>query len=307
MSGAQPKAANIAGAVGIFAEVDQSRIDTRHDQGWVDVVMDDIDEIFKLAKEKTAARESISIAYHGNIVDLLEAAVEKDFHIDLLSDQTSCHNVYNGGYCPVGFTFEERTELLHEDREKFCEEVDKTLRRHYNAIKTLTERGTYFFDYGNSFMKAMYDAGIKEISKNGYDDKDGFIWPSYVEDIMGPVLFDYGYGRSDGYACPVSQRIWTLQTRRLWTASIRREGAQDRDNWVWIRDAKKNKLVVGTQARILYQDAEGRRDIALAFNKLVREGKCGPIMMGRRPSRCIRHRFPVQRDFQHQGRLQRHG
>ena len=196
MSGAQPKAANIAGAVGIFAEVDRSRIETRHDQGWVEVIMEDIDEIFSLARQKLAAGESISIAYHGNIVDLLEAAAEKKFHIDLLSDQTSCHNVYNGGYCPAGMTFEERTKLLHEDRELFCKEVDETLHRHYKAIKALTEAGTYFFDYGNSFMKAMYDAGIKEISKNGYDDKDGFIWPSYVEDIMGPVLFDYGYGLS---------------------------------------------------------------------------------------------------------------
>ena len=182
------------GGMSGFAEVDMSRIKTRHDQGWVDVVMDDIDQVFALAKEKLAAKESISIAYHGNIVDLLEAAVDRDFHIDLLSDQTSCHNVYDGGYCPCGMTFEERTRMLHEDRELFHRKVDETLHRHFKAIKALTERGTYFFDYGNSFMKAMYDAGIKEISKNGYDDKDGFIWPSYVEDIMGPVLFDYGYG-----------------------------------------------------------------------------------------------------------------
>jgi len=281
MSGAQPKAANIANAVGIFAEVDYSRIETRHDQGWVDVVMDDIDEIFRLANEKKAAKEGISIAYHGNIVDLLEAAVKKDFKIDLLSDQTSCHNVYNGGYCPAGMSFEERTELLHSDREEFRRQVDKTLRRHFEAIRTLTERGSYFFDYGNSFMKAMYDSGIKEMSKNGVDDKDGFIWPSYVEDIMGPVLFDYGYGpfrwvclsgKPEDLAATDKAAMDTIDPNRR---------AQDRDNWVWIRDAEKNKLVVGTQARILYQDAEGRRDIALAFNKLVREGKCGPIMMGR--------------------------
>ena len=281
MSGAQPKAANIANAVGIFAEVDYSRIETRHDQGWVDVVMDDIDEIFRLANEKRAAKEGISIAYHGNIVDLLEAAVKKDFKIDLLSDQTSCHNVYNGGYCPAGMSFEERTELLHSDREEFRRQVDKTLRRHFEAIRTLTERGSYFFDYGNSFMKAMYDSGIKEMSKNGVDDKDGFIWPSYVEDIMGPVLFDYGYGpfrwvclsgKPEDLAATDKAAMDTIDPNRR---------AQDRDNWVWIRDAEKNKLVVGTQARILYQDAEGRRDIALAFNKLVREGKCGPIMMGR--------------------------
>ena len=152
MSGAQPKAANIANAVGIFAEVDLSRIKTRHDQGWVDVIMDDLTEIFALAKEKLEKKESISIAYHGNIVDLLEAAVKENFHIDLLSDQTSCHNVYNGGYCPVGMSFEERTELLAKDRDEFCKQVDLTLKRHYDAIKALAEKGSYFFDYGNSFM-----------------------------------------------------------------------------------------------------------------------------------------------------------
>ena len=281
MSGAQPKAANIANAVGIFAEVDASRIETRHSQGWVDVVMDDLDEIFKLANEKLEKKESISIAYHGNIVDLLEAAVEKNFHIDLLSDQTSCHNVYGGGYCPVDMTFEERTQMLHDDREEFCRRVDMTLKRHYAAIKELTKRGSYFFDYGNSFMKAMYDSGIKEISKNGIDDKDGFIWPSYVEDIMGPVLFDYGYGPFRWCCLSGKPEDLDLTDKTAMEVIDPTRRAQDRDNWVWIRDAKKNKLVVGTQARILYQDAEGRRDIALAFNKLVREGKCGPIMMGR--------------------------
>jgi len=281
MSGAQPKAANIANAVGIFAEVDKSRIETRHNQGWVDIVKTDVKEVFALAKEKVEKKESISIAYHGNVVDLLEEAVKQDFHIDLLSDQTSCHNVYDGGYCPAGISFEGRTELLHSDREEFRKQIDLTLRRHYEAIKTLTERGSYFFDYGNSFMKAMYDSGIKEISKNGVDDKEGFIWPSYVEDIMGPVLFDYGYGpfrwvclsgRPEDLEATDKAAMDTIDPDRR---------AQDRDNWIWIRDAGKNKMVVGTQARILYQDAEGRRDIALAFNKLVREGKCGPIMMGR--------------------------
>ncbi len=281
MSGAQPKAANIANAVGIFAEVDASRIKTRYDQGWVDVVMDDIDEIFKVANEHIKEKKTISIAYHGNIVDLLEAAVEKDFHIDLLSDQTSCHNVYGGGYCPVDMTFEERTQMLHDDREEFCRRVDMTLRRHYAAIKELTKRGSYFFDYGNSFMKSMYDSGIKEISKNGVDDKDGFIWPSYVEDIMGPILFDYGYGPFRWCCLSGKPEDLDLTDKTAMEVIDPTRRAQDRDNWVWIRDAKKNKLVVGTQARILYQDAEGRRDIALAFNKLVREGKCGPIMMGR--------------------------
>ena len=267
MSGAQPKAANIANAVG--------------DQGWVDVVCQDLDEVFKLAQEKIDAKESISIAYHGNIVDLLESAVERNFHIDLLSDQTSCHNVYDGGYCPVGYTFEERTQMLHEDRDKFCKEVDKTLHRHYAAIKALTEKGTYFFDYGNSFMKAMYDAGVKELSKNGIDDKDGFIWPSYVEDIMGPVLFDYGYGPFRWVCLSGKPEDLRATDQAAMDVIDPNRRGQDRDNWIWIRDAEKNKLVVGTQARILYQDAEGRRDIGLAFNKLVREGKIGPVMMGR--------------------------
>lgn len=281
MSGAQPKAANIARAVGIFAEVDKSRIETRHDQGWVDVVMDDLDEVFKLASEKVASKESISIAYHGNIVDLLEAAYEKNFKIDLLSDQTSCHNVYDGGYCPVGMTFEERTRMLADDREQFVKRIDETLKRHYFVIKKLTERGTYFFDYGNSFMKAMFDSGIAEISKNGIDDKDGFIWPSYVEDIMGPVLFDYGYGPFRWVCLSGKPEDLDMTDKTAMDCIDPARRAQDRDNWVWIRDAKANKMVVGTQARILYQDAEGRRDIALAFNKLVREGKTGPIMLGR--------------------------
>ncbi|MCQ2546346.1 MAG: urocanate hydratase [Clostridia bacterium] len=281
MSGAQPKAANIAGAVGIFAEVDHSRIDTRHDQGWVDVVCEDLDEVFRLAQEKVETKESISIAYWGNIVDLLEAAVERNFKIDLLSDQTSCHNVYDGGYCPVGLTFQKRTEMLHHDRDMFCEMVDASLHRHYAAIKTLTERGTYFFDYGNSFMKAMYDAGVKELSKNGIDDKDGFIWPSYVEDIMGPILFDYGYGPFRWVCLSGKPEDLRATDQAAMDVIDPNRRGQDRDNWIWIRDAEKNKLVVGTQARILYQDAEGRRDIGLAFNKLVREGKIGPVMMGR--------------------------
>lgn len=281
MSGAQPKAANIANACGIFAEVDLSRIQTRHDQGWVDVISSDIDEVFKIANEKIKAKEGISIAYHGNIVDLLEKAVETGFKIDLLSDQTSCHNVYNGGYCPVSLTFDERTKLLHSDRERFCSEVDKSLRRHYVAIKALSAKGTYFFDYGNSFMKAIYDAGVKEISKNGVDEKDGFIWPSYVEDIMGPMLFDYGYGPFRWVCLSGKESDLDLTDKIAMDCIDPNRRFQDKDNWQWIKEAKANKLVVGTKARILYQDAEGRRNIALAFNKLVREGKLGPIMIGR--------------------------
>ena len=281
MSGAQPKAANIANAVGIFAEVDMSRIVTRHSQGWVDVVKTDLADVFATAKEYLDKKESITIAYHGNIVDLLEYADQHNFHIDLLSDQTSCHNVYNGGYCPVGMTFEERTAMLHDDREQFVKRIDETLHRHFAVIKNLTAKGTYFFDYGNSFMKAIYDSGVKEISKNGYDEKDGFIWPSYVEDIMGPMLFDYGYGPFR-WVC-LSGKPEDLQaTDAAAMSCINPERRfQDRDNYVWVRDAEKNKLVVGTQARILYQDAEGRRDIALKFNEMVRRGEIGPIMIGR--------------------------
>lgn len=281
MSGAQPKAANIARAVGIFAEVDLSRIETRKNQGWVDIILDDLNKVFQLAKEKLELKESISIAYHGNIVELLEKAAEISFPIHLLSDQTSCHNVYNGGYCPVGLTFGERTELLSSNRKIFCEKVDESLWRHFWAIQKLTKKGTYFFDYGNSFMKAMYDAGIKEISKNGIDEKDGFIWPSYVEDIMGPMLFDFGYGPFR-WVCLSGKTEDLDQTDQAAMECIDpNRRFQDRDNYIWIRDAKKNKLVVGTQARILYQDAEGRTNIALRFNQLVREGKVGPIMLGR--------------------------
>lgn len=281
MSGAQPKAANIAKAVGIFAEVDLSRIETRQKQGWVDIITDDLNQVFLLADKNRDEGKTISIAYHGNIVDLLEAAAERKFKIDLLSDQTSCHNVYNGGYCPVGLKFEQRTELLAKSRELFCKKVDKSLGRHFEAIKKLTKQGTYFFDYGNSFLKAIYDSGIKEISKNGIDDKDGFIWPSYVEDIMGPMLFDYGYGPFR-WVCLSGKPEDLDRTDEMAMACIDpNRRFQDRDNWIWIRDAKANKMVVGTQARILYQDAEGRTKIALEFNKMVREKKIGPVMLGR--------------------------
>lgn len=186
-----------------------------------------------------------------------------------------------GGYCPAGITFEERTRLLHADPARFRELVDETLRRHYKAISRLVENGTYFFDYGNSFMKAIYDAGVKEISKNGIDEKDGFIWPSYVEDIMGPMLFDYGYGPFR-WVCLSGKHEDLVKTDHAAMECIdpNRRG-QDRDNYNWIRDAEKNALVVGTQARILYQDAMGRLNIALKFNDMVRKGEVGPIMLGR--------------------------
>ncbi len=281
MSGAQPKAAEIAGAASIIAEVDMSRIETRHKQGWVKHITENKAEAFRLAHEAMKAKEPCSIAYHGNVVDLLEYAVKENIHIELLSDQTSCHAVYEGGYCPVALTFAERTKMLHEDTEKFCKLVDESLHRHFNVIKKLVANGTYFFDYGNSFMKAIYDSGVKEISRNGIDEKDGFIWPSYVEDIMGPQLFDYGYGPFR-WVCLSGKHEDLIKTDHaaMECIDVNRRG-QDLDNYNWIRDAEKNKLVVGTQARILYQDALGRMNIALRFNEMVRKGEVGPIMLGR--------------------------
>lgn len=281
MSGAQPKAAEIAGAASIIAEVDRSRIETRYKQGWVEHVTTDLHTAFRMALSAAERHESCSVAYHGNVVDLLEYAVQEDIPIELLSDQTSCHAVYEGGYCPAGVTFEERTRLLHESPEVFRRLVDESLHRHFAVIKKLVSRGTYFFDYGNSFMKAVYDAGVKEISRNGTDEKDGFIWPSYVEDIMGPELFDYGYGPFR-WVCLSGNPEDLARTDRaaMECIDVKRRG-QDLDNYNWIRDAGKNRLVVGTQARILYQDAVGRLKIALRFNQMVRDGEVGPIMLGR--------------------------
>ncbi|RNC65328.1 urocanate hydratase [Proteiniphilum sp. X52] len=281
MSGAQPKAADIAGAVSIIAEVDVSRIETRHSQGWVRRITGDLPEAFHWADDAIKRKEPLSIAYHGNIVDLLEYAEQHNIHIELLSDQTSCHEPYTGGYCPVGITFEERTRLLHKDRLTFRELVDASLRRHFDVIRKLVDKGTYFFDYGNSFMKAVYDAGVKEISKNGRDEKEGFIWPSYVEDIMGPELFDYGYGPFRWVCLSGKQEDLARTDRAAMECIDPNRRGQDRDNWIWIRDAEKNRLVVGTQARILYQDAEGRLKIALKLNEMVRNGEIGPVMLGR--------------------------
>ena len=281
MSGAQAKAAEIAGAVSIVAEVDESRVQTRYEQGWVGKVSSDLKEVFEIANDYKNKKEIISIAYMGNIIDLLEYAIENDIKIEILSDQTSCHAVYEGGYCPQGITFDKRTEMLKNDREAFLKLVDESLITHFELIKKLVDKGTYFFDYGNSFMKAIYDAGAKEISKNGIDEKDGFIFPSYVEDIMGPELFDYGYGPFR-WVCLSGKHDDLLKTDKAAMDCIdpNRRG-QDRDNYIWIRDAQKNQLVVGTQARILYQDAMGRLKIALKFNEMVRNRVVGPIMLGR--------------------------
>lgn len=281
MSGAQGKAVKIANGVGIIAEVDISRIETRKEQGWIDEVYDDAGEVFDRANKYADQSKAASLAFHGNIIDLLEYAVNHDLHIELLSDQTSCHVPYDGGYCPQGLTYEQRTQMLAENKEEFINRVDESLMKHFRLIKQLVDKGTYFFDYGNSFMKAVFDAGEKSIAANGRDTSEGFIFPSYVEDIMGPMLFDYGYGPFR-WVCLSGKKEDLIKTDQAAMSCIDpdRRG-QDRDNYIWIRDAQKNRLVVGTQARILYQDALGRRDIALKFNQMVREGEIGPIMLGR--------------------------
>lgn len=281
MSGAQGKACVIAGGVAVIAEVDYSRIETRKRQGWIDCVANAPAEAFQLARQAMENKEAQAIAFYGNVVDLLEYAADNGIKIDLLSDQTSCHNAYDGGYCPVGIDFETRTELLKTDKPRFRSLVDASLRRHFQAIKRLTEAGAYFFDYGNSFLKAVYDAGVKEICRDGENPLGGFIWPSYVEDIMGPLLFDYGYGPFR-WVCLSGKDEDLDATDAAALACIDPDRRyQDYDNYHWLRRAKENNLVVGTKARILYQDADGRTRIAFKFNELIRKGVIGPVMIGR--------------------------
>ena len=282
MSGAQPKAIEIANGVGVIAEVDLPKIKNRHSMGWLSAYSDDLDHVFSQAMEHVYNKTPFSIAYHGNIVDLLQYAVDHDIHIPLLTDQTSCHNVYSGGYCPQGLSVERKRFTLKNNPQKFRQFVDRSLHTHYRLIKALHKKGTYFFDYGNGFLKAVYDSGVKELSKNGINDRDGFIFPSYVEDIMGPELFDYGYGPFR-WVCLSGDPDDLAKTDRAALECIDPDRrSQDRDNWLWIQNAGKNKLVVGTQARILYQNAEGRMKIALRFNEMVRRGElAGPVLVGR--------------------------
>ncbi len=281
MSGAQAKAIEIAGGIGIIAEVDGSRIDTRSNQEWLSKHSDDLEQVFEWVDEYRATKEPISIGYYGNVVDLWQYVVDHKLPVELASDQTSCHDAYGGGYTPQGVTFEEGRELLMSDREKFRALVDKSLTKQFNLIRTMTEGGTHFWDYGNSFMKAVFDAGVKDIARNRRNTDEGFIFPSYVEDIMGPLCFDYGYGPFR-WVCLTGKHEDLSRTDGIALSCIdpNRRG-QDRDNYVWIRDAEKNALVVGSQARILYADASGRVKIALEFNRAVREGMIGPIMLGR--------------------------
>jgi urocanate hydratase len=281
MSGAQAKAVEIAGGVGIIAEVDYSRIKTRLDQGWLSKVSDNLDEIATMMKKYKREGKAISIGYYGNIVDLLEYLNKNDIHVELLSDQTSCHAVYEGGYTPVGVTFKAGRKLINENAGKFKQLVDESLKRHFRAIKQLTENGSFFWDYGNSFMASVFEAGEKQIVNNGRDPSEGFIWPSYVEDIMGPICFDYGFGPFR-WVCLSGKEEDLRRTDQAAMSCIDPElSAAHRDNYVWIKHAEQNKLVVGTKARILYSDELGRINIALKFNELIRKGEIGPIMIGR--------------------------
>ncbi len=281
MSGAQAKAVEIAGGIGIIAEVDGSRIDTRYEQGWVGRKTDSVEQVFAWVDDYRQSGETVSIAYHGNVVDLWKYVADNNISIDLGSDQSSCHDPYGGGYTPMDLSYDDATVMIAERPDEFKTRVDTSLRAHFSYIQTMVDRGMYFFDYGNSFMKAVFDAGATGSAKNGENTNDGFIFPSYVEDIMGPVCFDYGYGPFR-WVClsgkPEDLRL-TDKTAMYCIDPTRR--GQDRDNFNWIRDAEKNQLVVGSQARILYADGGGRVKIALAFNQLVRDGKCGPIMLGR--------------------------
>ncbi len=281
MSGAQAKAVEIAGGIGVIAEVDYSRIQTRHKQGWVSKVSDNLDEIASWIEEHKRMQKPVSIAYHGNVVDLLEFVNRNDIEAPLLSDQTSCHVVYEGGYTPAGVTFEEGRRLIKDDPGRFKELVDASLRRHYRVLKRLTEKGGHFWDYGNSFMASVFDAGEYEIAKNGQDTSEGFVWPSYVEDIMGPICFDQGFGPFRWVCLSGKDEDLRKTDRAAMDCIDPKLSSLHRDNYHWIATAEQNKLVVGSKARILYADEEGRVKIALKFNEMVRKGEIGPVILGR--------------------------
>ena len=284
MSGAQPKAAVIAGVVGIIAEINPKATKTRYSQGWVDEVYTDLDALIDRALAAREKKEAVSLAYQGNVVDLWERLVKRGVDVDLGSDQTSLHNPWAGGYYPVGFSYEESNEMMATQPDKFKREVQKTLRRHVAAINKLTEKGMYFFDYGNAFLLEASRAKADIMNMNGT-----FKYPSYVQDIMGPLFFDYGFGPYR-WVCTSSKPEDLLETDRI-AAEVLEEIAktapeeirtQMEDNIHWIREASRNRLVVGSQARILYADAEGRIKIALEMNKAIREGRISaPIVLGR--------------------------
>lgn len=284
MSGAQPKAGVIAEIVSVIAEINPKATHVRHSQGWVDEVFDNLDRLIPRIREAMATKEAISIAYQGNVVDLWERLALEDIAVDLGSDQTSLHNPFAGGYYPVGLSFEESNHLMANNPEKFKEMVYESLRRHVKAINQLSERGMYFFDYGNAFLLEASRAGADIVKPNG-----DFRYPSYVQDIMGPMFFDYGFGpfrwvctSSDPADLEMTDRIAEQVLEKIARTAPGEILGQLQDNIHWIKEAGKNKMVVGSQARILYADSEGRIKIAEAFNKAISEGKISaPIVLGR--------------------------
>ncbi len=284
MSGAQPKAGNIAGCITVCAEVNEKAVHTRHSQGWIDEVYSDLNDLVTRVKEAQSNQETISIAYHGNIVEVWEKFDEDHIHVDLGSDQTSLHNPWAGGYYPADISFEAANDMMANNPELFKEKVQATLRRHTDAINKHTAKGTYFFDYGNAFLLEASRAGANIMAENGID----FKYPSYVQDIMGPMCFDYGFGpfrwvcasgkpedlaKTDAIACEILEGIKKHSPKEI--------QQQMADNIQWIKGAQENKLVVGSQARILYADAEGRMKIAEAFNNAVAQEEVGYIVLGR--------------------------
>ncbi|MBX9889322.1 MAG: urocanate hydratase [Flavobacteriaceae bacterium] len=284
MSGAQPKAGNIAGCITVCAEVNPKITHIRHNQGWINEIIEDLDQLVSRVALAKANNEVISLAYLGNVVDVWEKFDQENIHIDLGSDQTSLHNPWAGGYYPVGISFEEANVLMAENPNLFKQKVQETLRRHTDAINKHTAKGTYFFDYGNAFLLEASRAGANIMAENNID----FRYPSYVQDIMGPMCFDYGFGpfrwvcasgkpkdlqKTDEIACAVLEEMTK-------TAPIEIQ-QQMHDNITWIKGAQANKLVVGSQARILYADAEGRVKIAEAFNQAIAKGEIGTVILGR--------------------------
>jgi urocanate hydratase len=284
MSGAQPKAGNIAGCITVCAEVNPKITHIRHSQGWINEVIENLDELVQRVTLAKANKEIVSIAYLGNVVDVWEKFDQENIYIDLGSDQTSLHNPWAGGYYPVGISFEDANEMMANNPDLFKEKVQETLRRHTTAINKHTSKGTYFFDYGNAFLLEASRAGADVMAENGID----FKYPSYVQDIMGPMCFDYGFGpfrwvcasgksedlqKTDTIACEVLEEIQQNSPQEI--------QQQMADNIQWIKGAQENKLVVGSQARILYADAEGRMKIAEAFNQAIAKGEIGTVVLGR--------------------------
>jgi urocanate hydratase len=284
MSGAQPKAGNIAGVISITAEVNPKAATTRHSQGWVDEIISDLDQLVARVQKAQADKEVVSIAYLGNVVDVWEKFDQEGVHVDLGSDQTSLHNPWAGGYYPAGLTFEQANDMMANDPEQFKTYVQESLRRHSAAVNKHTARGTYFFDYGNAFLLESSRAGGDVMAANQID----FKYPSYIQDILGPMCFDYGFGpfrwvcasgkpedlqKTDAIACAVLERMMESCPPEI--------QQQMADNIQWIKGAQQNQLVVGSQARILYADAEGRMRIAAAFNEAIANGEIGPVILGR--------------------------